>query len=308
MPELPDVTVYCEAIARRFGGRTLVGTRSASPFVVRTVAPSPKDLVGATLVGTRRIGKRIALAFSGDRFVVVHLMISGRFKLGARGVKIPGKLGVFAFDFDDGTLLLTEASTKKRASIHVVAGEATLASHDPGGVELDAPDAVVEARLFRDRHTLKRALTDPRILSGVGNAYSDEALWEAGLSPLTWTDRVPPEARARLLAALRSVVARFTEAVRREALAAPDGFPPKVTAFRDDMAVHGRFGKPCPRCGTEVQRIAYADNETNYCPRCQTDGKLLADRGRSRLLGKDWPKTLEELEAHMETRRVGPGT
>jgi formamidopyrimidine-DNA glycosylase len=248
------------------------------------------------------MGKRIVLGFEGGLFVVIHLMVAGRFRWGDRGAKLPGKLGLAAFDFSSGTLILTEAASKKRASIHFVEGEAGVQAMHAGGVELDAcDDASFFAAVTRENHTLKRALTDPRILSGIGNAYSDEILWDARMSPVKLTSRLTEADSSRLFASAKSTLGRFTDMLRTEA---KNGFPEKVTAFRPEMAVHGKFGKPCPRCGSPVQRIAFADNETNYCATCQTDGKLLADRGLSRLLREDWPRSLEELEERKNTHRI----
>ncbi len=302
MPELPDITVYCESIAARVQGRSLEKIRIASPFVQRTYTPPANAFEGKKVTGVSRLGKRVVLAFEGHLFVVIHLMIAGRFRWGPPRAKVPGKLGLAAFDFDSGTLILTEAASKKRASIHLCAGEASVLALHAGGVELDAcDDASFFAALTRESHTLKRALTDPRILSGIGNAYSDEILWEARLSPVAMTSRLTLAEAHSLLAAARQTVARFTDLLRASA---GHGFPEKVTAFRPEMAVHGRYGQPCRRCGSKVQRIAYASNETNYCATCQTGGKLLADRALSRLLGKDWPTSLEELEAMKSARRV----
>ena len=310
MPELPDVTVYCEAIASRTVGHALTKIRFASPFVLRTVAPPPSAFEGRRVTGVSRVGKRIVLAAEGELYVVIHLMIAGRFRWlpppapPATLVPIPGKLGLAAFDFDSGTLLLTEAATKKRASIHLCASKAEVLAHHAGGIELDGCDDVsFFAALTRENHTLKRALTDPRILSGIGNAYSDEILWEAQLSPVKLTSKMTLEEASALLALSRATLHRFTELLRAQAV---KGFPEKVTAFRPEMAVHGRYGEPCRRCGSKVQRIAYASNETNYCVTCQTGGKLLADRGLSRLLGQDWPKSLEDLEERKALHSVEP--
>ena len=294
MPELPDVTVYIESLAPRIVGKRLELVRLASPFLLRTVEPPLTELFGRRVHALRRLGKRIVVEFDGDLFLVIHLMIAGRLRWRPSGTKVPGKLGLAAFDFSSGTLLLTEASSRKRAALHVVRGEAALAALDPGGLEpLDADLASFRAAVLRERHTLKRTLTDPRILSGIGNAYSDEILHAARLSPVKLTQQLSDEEMARLHAATRSTLLEFTARIRNEV---GDGFPEKVTAFRDDMAVHGRYEHPCPVCGTPVQRIVHAENETNYCPTCQTGGKLLADRALSRLLRADWPRTLEELE------------
>ena len=300
MPELPDVTVYVETIAERTVGEPLLAVRFASPFVLRTVAPPASRFVGKKVTGVRRLGKRIVLAFEGDLFVVIHLMIAGRFRwLVPSGAKIPGKLGLAAFDFPEGTLLLTEAGTKKRAAIHLVEGEAELAAHDPGGLEPLAKKTKVKefaAALREENHTLKRSLTDPHVFSGIGNAYSDEILHAAKLSPIKLTQSLTDDEIDRLFEATRTTLTTWTERLRAEAKKSKDGFPEKVTAFRPEMAVHGKYGQPCPACGTRVQRIVYAENETNYCPTCQTGGKLLADRSMSRLLKDDWPRTIEELE------------
>jgi len=294
MPELPDVTVYLDCLAPRVVGQRLERVRLRSPFLLRTVEPPLAAVFGTRVLGVRRLGKRIVLAMEDERFVVLHLMIAGRLRWRPASAPVPGKLGLAAFDFAHGTLLLTEASAKKRAALHVLAGEAALAALDPGGLEpLDADLASFRAAVLRERHTLKRTLTDPRILSGIGNAYSDEILHRARLSPVRLTDQLTDEELARLHTATQATLVDFADRIRREV---GEGFPEKVTAFRDDMAVHGRHGKPCPVCGTPVQRIARADNETNYCPTCQTGGKLLADRALSRLLKQDWPRTLEELE------------
>jgi formamidopyrimidine-DNA glycosylase len=299
VPELPDIVVYLEALERRILGRRLEGLRLASPFVLRTVDPPVPALAGRRVRSLRRMGKRLVLGLEGDLFIVIHLMIAGRLRWAAAGAKAPGKIGLAAFDFEDGTLLLTEAGSKRRASLHLVAGESALAAFERGGLEpLDAEEAEFVRRLHLENHTLKRALTDPRLFSGIGNAYSDEILHRARLSPLRLTSRLSEEDAARLYHATRSVLAEWTERLRRET---GQGFPGKVTAFRDGMAVHGRFRQPCPVCGTPIQRIRYAENETNYCPVCQTEGRLLADRGLSRLLREDWPRSLEELEERLKS-------
>ncbi|HET9923343.1 MAG TPA: DNA-formamidopyrimidine glycosylase family protein [Methylomirabilota bacterium] len=301
MPELPDVTVYLEALDARIRGARLERMRLANPFVLRSVDPSPTDVAGHTVIGLRRLGKRIVIALDGDLFVLIHLMIAGRLHWKEAGAKLPGKIGLAALDFSTGTITLTEAGSKRRAAIHLVRGESALGAHDPGGLELLGADlAGFRAALSRESHTLKRALTDPRILSGVGNAYSDEILHRARLSPVRMTRQLSEEETARLLQAAKTTLADWIERLRRQA---GGEFPEGVTAFRPDMAVHGRYGKPCPDCGAPVQRIVHADNETNYCARCQTAGRLLADRALSRLLRKDWPRTLEELE---ERRGAGP--
>jgi formamidopyrimidine-DNA glycosylase len=301
MPELPDVTVYVEHLERLVKGATLRKVRLASPFVLRSVAPSPGVLEGRPLRAVSRLGKRLVFSFEGNLFFVVHLMIAGRLRWREAGAPIPKKLGLLALDFDAGTLLLTEASPKKRAWVKVVAGEDALVSLDPGGLEpLEASPEEFSLCLRSENHTLKRALTDPRLFSGIGNAYSDEILHRAKLSPVALTSRLSEADVTRLHAAVRDTLFEWTERLRRDA---GDGFPEKVTAFRPEMAVHGKFGKPCPACGTPVQRIVYADNETNYCPTCQTGGKLLADRSLSRLLHGDWPKSLEEMEERKDAAR-----
>jgi formamidopyrimidine-DNA glycosylase len=302
MPELPDVELYRSHLERRFVGKALTGLRFASPFVLRTYEPKAESFVGKKVVGVRRLGKRIVFAVEGERFVVVHLMISGRLKLREANAKIPGKLGLCAFDFADATVLLTEASTHKRASVHLLQGEDALAAMDPGGLEpLEIDLAAFRARLLDGNHTLKRALTDPRHFSGIGNAYSDELLHRAKLSPVKLVSRLTEDEIARLYEATRGVLIEWTRVLADEV---GDAFPETVTAFRPDMAVHGKYGVPCPVCETPVQRIRYANNEANYCPTCQTEGKLLADRALSRLLGKEWPKSLEELELHKAARKV----
>ena len=294
MPELPDVTVYLEHLRRRVLDHRLLSIRLASPFVLRSVEPPLSELNGKKVVGLRRLGKRLVFALENHLFLVLHLMISGRLHWKPAGAKIPGRIGLAAFDFDDGTLTLTEASGKKRAWLRVVRGEEALAALDPGGVEpLDASLEAFSAELRRERHTLKRALTDPRLFSGIGNAYSDEILHRARLSPTQMTLNLDAPEVARLYQATQDTLRDWVDRLRSEA---GDDFPEKVTAFRPEMAVHGRYGLACPRCGAKVQRIAYADNETNYCAGCQTGGKLLADRSLSKLLKGDWPKTLEEME------------
>ena len=294
MPELPDVTVYIEALERRVLGRPLEGLRVTSPFLLRTVDPPLEAFTGRTVRGIRRLGKRIVFVFEGDLFLVLHLMIAGRLRWREPGAKIPAKFGLAAFSFPNGTLLLTEAGTRRRASLAAVRGEDALGDYNRGGVEvLESDLAAFRAALKREVHTLKRALADPRLFSGIGNAYSDEILHRARLSPLGRTNQLGDEAVARLFSAARDILTEWTDRLRREA---GEGFPEKVTAFRDGMAVHGRYRKPCPVCGAPVQRIRYAENETNYCARCQTGGRLLADRALSRLLGEDWPRSLEDLE------------
>ena len=293
MPELPDITVYIEALASRVVGQPLERMRIAKPFLLRSVDPPISEANGKRVTGVRRMGKRIVLELEDDLFLVVHLMIAGRLRWVPAGGKVPGKVGLAAFDFPNGTLVLTEAGSKRRASLWLVRGEQSLEQFARGGLEvLDADVGQFAERLMRENHTLKRSLTDPRLFSGIGNAYSDEILHRAKLSPVKHTRRLAEEEVARLFDATRAVLVEWTERLRQES---GGGFPAKVTAFRDEMAVHGKFGQPCPVCGTPVQRIRYADNETNYCPRCQTDGKLLADRALSRLLKQDWPKSIDEL-------------
>jgi formamidopyrimidine-DNA glycosylase len=301
VPELPDIVVYLECLRPRVEGQVLERVRLANPFLLRSVEPPLSAAEGRPVVGLRRLGKRLVLALDGDLFLVLHLMIAGRLHWKPRLAKLPGKMGLAAFDFGSGTLVLTEAGSKRRASLYLVQGEANLAPHDPGGLEvLEATEDQFRARLRSERHTLKRALTDPRLFSGIGNAYSDEILHHARLSPLAQTHRITDAEIGRLFHATRETLHRWLDRLRQEA---GDGFPEKVTAFRPDMAVHGRFGQPCPVCGTAVQRIVYAENETNYCPRCQTRGKVLADRSLSRLLKDDWPRSIEELEEAKGGRR-----
>jgi len=320
MPELPDVTVYVEAIAARVVGQPLERIRLANPFILRTFTPPASRFFGAEVVSVERLGKRIVLGLEGPRadstrapavsrppgdlYAVIHLMVAGRFRWLERGAKIPGKIGLFAFDFPSGSLVLTEAGTKRRASLHLVEGRAAMLAFHAGGVEpLDASFAEFAAAIRKESHTLKRTMTDPRIFSGVGNAYSDEILHRARLSPVRLSLQLTDDEIARLHAATRDVLVAWTDRLRAEA---KGGFPEKVTAFRDEMAVHGKYGKPCPVCGSPVQRIVYAENETNYCATCQTGGKLLADRSLSRLLRGDWPRTLEEQEAIKAASAVGP--
>ena len=294
MPELPDVEVYAAGLQARVAGHELTRVRVLRPFVLRSVTPPLDAAHGTTVEDVRRLGKRIVIALAGELFLVVHLMIAGRLRWRDRGTAIPKKLGLAAFDFPTGTLLLTEAGSIKRASLHLVAGEAGLRAHDRGGIDvLAAGRETFAAALTRENHTVKRSLTDPRLFSGIGNAYSDEILHAARLSPLKLTSRLTDDEIARLHDATRATLRAWVERLRREA---GDRFPEKVTAFHPAMAVHGRYGKPCPTCGSPVQRIVYASNESNYCPTCQTGGRLLADRSLSRLLGRDWPRTLEELE------------
>jgi formamidopyrimidine-DNA glycosylase len=295
MPELPDVTVYVEALERRCIGQKLTGIRFASPFVLRTVDPPVAELVGREVIAVRRMAKRIVLELTEARFVVIHLMVAGRFQWQpSPGAKIPGRVGAAALDFTAGTLILTEASKKKRASIHLARGEEALAAFSRGGIEpLGADLETFRDALTRERHTLKRALTDQRLISGIGNAYSDEILHRAKLSPMKRSDQLSDEELHTLHEATQVVLTEWIARLRAEA---GDGFPEKVTAFREEMAVHGKYKQPCPVCGAPVQRIVYAENEANYCARCQTEGRLLADRSLSRLLKKSWPKTLDELE------------
>lgn len=294
MPELPEVTAYLEGLDRVVGGRVLEKVRLRSPSLLRTWDPPLSEAEGRRVEGFRRVGKRVAWAMEGGLFLVFHLMITGRFHLREAGAAVPKKRAHGAFDFEHVTVLLTEQSTHKRASLHVVRGEEALAALDPGGLEvLDASPDAFRAALVRENRTLKRALTDPRVLSGIGNAHSDEILLRAGLSPLQRTRNLDEGEMARLHEAARRWLAEFTAVLRDET---GDGFPERITAFHSAMGVHGKHGEPCPRCGSPIQRIRYADRETNYCASCQTGGTVLADRGLSRLLGDDWPRTLEELE------------
>ena len=305
MPELPDIQVYIETISARVLGQPIDKIRFASPFVLRTVTPPPARFYGKKVTGFERIGKRIVFACEENLFLVIHLMVSGRFRwLPEPNAKIPGKLGLAAIDFPNGTLILTEASTKKRASVHLFEGREGLEKIDPGGLEpMTATAKTFGARLRSENHTLKRALTDPHLFSGIGNAYSDEILHAAKMSPVKLTAKLTDGDVKRLLEATKKTLAWWTDHLRKEA---GEKFPEKVTAFRPEMATHGKFGKPCPVCGTKIQRIRYAENETNYCPTCQTEGKLLADRSLSRLLKDDWPKSLEDLEDRMAVRKSGP--
>ena len=302
MPELPDIEVYLDALRPRVIGQVLKRVRLINPFLLRTFDPPISAAEGRSVTGVRRLGKRIVFWLDPDLFLVLHLMIAGRLHWKPAGAKPPGKIGLAAFEFPIGTLILTEAGSKRRASLHLVRGETELARHNPGGLEvLDADARQFRRALRRENHTLKRALTDPRLFSGIGNAYSDEVLHRARLSPLTLTGRLSDADADRLFLATQETLRDWLQRQRAEA---GDGWPEKVTAFRSDMAVHGKFGKPCPVCGTKVQRIVYADNETNYCPRCQTGGKVLADRSLSRLLKDDWPRSIEELEEHLPSREV----
>jgi formamidopyrimidine-DNA glycosylase len=294
VPELPDVTVYVEALHRLVAGRPLLALRVASPFVLRTADPPLAEAAGKVVREVRRLGKRIVLVLEGDLYVLVHLIIAGRLHLKPRGARLAPKVGLAAFDFPEATVVLTEASTRKRAAIHLVRGEAALAEFHRGGIDVMTADlAAFRDALVRESHTLKRALTDPRRLSGIGNAYSDEILHAARLSPLAMTRALMPDELERLYHATQATLREWIDRLRAEM---GEGFPEKVTAFRPDMAVHGKYQQPCPVCGTPIQRIRYADNETNYCPRCQTGGKLLADRSLSRLLKDDWPRTIDQLE------------
>jgi formamidopyrimidine-DNA glycosylase len=294
MPELPDVVTYLEALHPRVLGARLERLRLLHPFVLRSVAPPVGDVVGRSATGLRRLGKRLVIELEAQYFVVIHLMIAGRLHWRPAGARAPGKIGLAALDFSSGTLLLTEAGTKRRAALYLAHGEDALGQHDPGGLEvLETDRGTFGAAIVREAHTLKRALTDPRILSGIGNAYADEILHRARLSPVKLTSQLTDEEVGRLHAATQATLTDWIERLRQET---GEGFPEGVTAFRPGMAVHGRYGQPCPDCGAPVQRIVYAENETNYCPRCQTGGRLLADRSLSRLLHEDWPRTLEELE------------
>ena len=295
MPELPDIAAYITALEPRIVGQPIERVRLASPFLLRTVQPPLASVEGRIVRELRRVGKRIAIGVESDLWLVLHLMIAGRLHWRPPQAKLSGRQNLAAFDFPSGSLVLTEAGTKRRASLHVLSGEEGLRSIDPGGIEIFASDlASFRAALTAENRTLKRALTDPRLVSGIGNAYSDEILHAAQLSPIALTHKLETQEWERLFDATRRTLTLWIDRLRAEAEVA---FPEKVTAFRKDMAVHGRYGKPCPRCGEKIQRIRYADNETNYCPRCQTGGKLLADRSLSRLLRSDWPRTLEELEA-----------
>jgi len=300
MPELPDIVVYLEALQSRVVGERLERLRIASPFLLRSIEPRPEELAGRVVRRVARLGKRIVFGFDDDYFVILHLMIAGRLGWKQPGAPIPGRLGLAAFDFPAGTLLLTEAGSKHRASLYLARGAAGLAAHDPGGIDVLAADlGAFRATLTRESHTLKRALTDPRLFSGVGNAYSDEILHAAKLSPLKLTTQLTAEEVERLHHATRDTLLTWIERLRK---ATGNGFPEGVTAFREEMAVHGRYRKPCPVCGSPVQRIRYAENEVNYCATCQTGGRVLADRALSRLLQEDWPRSLEEWEARL------PGT
>ncbi|HZI51160.1 MAG TPA: DNA-formamidopyrimidine glycosylase family protein [Terriglobia bacterium] len=301
MPELPDVVVYIEALQARLLNQTLEGIRIASPFVLRSVAPAPSALIGRKVVAIRRLGKQIVFVFDAEHFLVLHLMIAGRLQWREPHASLTGKIGLAALDFSPGTLILTEAGSKKRASLHVVRGADSLAGFDRHALEvLDSSFDDFKAILLKENHTLKRSLTDPRLFSGIGNAYSDEILHHAQLSPMKQTARLSDQEIQQLWESTRTVLSEWVSRLRAQT---GSEFPSKVTAFRPEMAVHGRFGKPCPRCGAAVQRIVYAENECNYCARCQTEGRLLADRAISRLLKQDWPRSLEEMEKHLDERR-----
>lgn len=294
MPELPDILLYLYALAPRVVGRPIKHVRLASPFLLRSINPPLASVEGRKIVALHRLGKRIVFEMEGELFLVLHLMIAGRLRWKEPGARIPGKVGLLALDFEHGTLILTEAGTKRQASLFVVSGHAALEEHDPGGIDVLEADLHTFARVLRqDNHTLKRALTDPHLFSGIGNAYSDEILHAARLSPFRQTGALSDEELRRLYEATRTTLTRWIERLQHDA---GEAFPEKVTAFRAGMAVHGRYREPCPDCGGPVQRIVYAANESNYCPTCQTGGRLLADRALSRLLREDWPRTLEELE------------
>lgn len=306
MPELPDFELYLHALRSRIVGKRLQRIRLASPFLVRSFNPPIDHAQGKTVIALRRVGKRLVWQLEDELFLIIHLMIAGRFKFLDAGAKIPGKVGLAAFDFEHGSLILTEAGSQRRASLYLVKGEAEVASHDPGGLEvLTSTDAQFGEALTRENHTLKRALTDPHLLSGIGNAYSDEILHAAKMSPMLLTSKLSPGQITHLHTQTIRVLTKWRDALIAET---GDRFPEKVTAFREEMAAHGRYGKPCPVCGTPIQRIQYATNEANYCPTCQTGGKLLADRGLSRLLKDDWPKSLEELEQRKADRQPSAST
>jgi len=294
MPELPDIAAYLTALEPRILGRELERLRLGSPFLLRTAEPPVSKIEGSLVRELRRVGKRVAIGFENDLWLVLHLMIAGRLHWRAHGAKLSGRRSLAALDFGDGSLVITEAGSRRRASLHLLQGEAGLKSMDAGGIDpLSSDPECFQSALTAENRTLKRALTDPRLLSGIGNAYSDEILHAAQLSPVALTHKLTPEQWQRLFLATRRTLQFWIEQLQGEAAV---GFPEKVTAFRAGMAVHGRYGKPCPRCGDNVLRIRYAENETNYCARCQTDGRILADRSLSRLLGADWPRTMEELE------------
>jgi formamidopyrimidine-DNA glycosylase len=301
VPEYPDIELYIHALRLRVAGQTLERVRLASPFLVRSTDPAIEEVVGRSVLDLSRLGKRIVWDFGDELYLVFHLMIAGRFRWLPAGAPVPGRVGLAAFDFSTGTLVLTEAGSKRQASLYAVRGRGALAGHDRGGIDVFAV-AIDEfdSRLRSENHTLKRALTDPRLFSGIGNAYSDEILLEAKLSPMQLTGRLSPEEVERLFVATRSTLAAWRDRLIRET---GDRFPEKVTAFREGMTAHGRYGQPCPACGTPIQRIRYATNEANYCATCQTGGKLLADRALSRLLREDWPRSLDDLERLKEDRR-----
>ncbi len=301
MPELPDLTIYLEGLHRFVKGQRLEAIRLSSPFVLRSISPSPSEVEGRLVVALHRMGKRIVFELEQEAFVVIHLMIAGRFQWKEHRTPIPAKIGLAAFDFPHGSLLLTEAGTKKRASLHLVGSREALREFDRGGIEVfDCTLEQFRGALLREHHTVKRSLTDPRLFSAMGNAYSDEILHRARLSPLKQTKHLKEEEIERLFAATKQTMSEWIERLRAET---GNGFPSKVTAFRPEMAVHGKFGKPCPVCGAPIQRIVYAENECNYCARCQTEGKLLSDRSLSRLLKDDWPKTIDELESGTRRRQ-----
>jgi formamidopyrimidine-DNA glycosylase len=302
MPELPDILLYQDSLERRVRGQPIERIRVASPFLLRSVEPPIREAEGRTVRGIERIGKRLVFVLDGDWFLVLHLMIAGRLKWLDTGAKLPGRIGLMAIDFPSGTLALTEAGSKRRASLHLVVGREALKDFERGGLDvLSASPVEFAERLRRESHTLKRALTDPTIFDGIGNAYSDEILHRARLSPFLLTSRIEQGELGRLYQATRDTLTEWISRLQEEA---GGKWPEKVTAFREGMAVHGRYGKPCPDCGTLVQRIRYADNETNYCPTCQTEGRLLADRALSRLLKEDWPRSLEELDEHIKGRHL----
>ena len=303
MPELPDILAYVDALEAKIAGAELTHVRIRDPFVLRSVEPPPEELTGRKVIRVGHIAKRIAIELDGERFIVIHLMIAGRLRWESATPRAAGKHVLALFGFEAGTLVMTEAGSKRRASIQLAAGRDALAAFDRGGIDpIRSPAETFVARLRSENHTLKRALTDPRLFSGIGNAYSDEILHRAALSPLLLTSKLSDEQADRLRDATVSVLTEWIDRLRAEAARK---FPEKVTAFRPEMAVHGKFGKPCPVCGTPVQHIVYADNETNYCPQCQTGGRLLADRALSRLLHEDWPRSLEEMEEGRESRRLG---
>jgi formamidopyrimidine-DNA glycosylase len=302
MPELPDILLYLHALRSRIVGQRVDRVRLASPFLLRSIEPPLATIEGRTIIDLHRLGKRVVMETEGELFLIFHLMIAGRFRWKPRGASVPGKVGLLALDFPNGTLLLTEAGTKRQASLHVAQGRDALAAHNPGGLEvLDADFEAFRTALVRENHTLKRALTDPHLFSGIGNAYSDEILHAARLSPFKQTRSVPDDEIRRLYDSTRVVLQQWTSRLKEEN---GDQFPEKVTAFREGMAVHGRYRQPCPDCGAPVQRVVYAANEANYCANCQTGGRLLADRSLSRLLREDWPRTLDELERRRKPDRV----